>query len=253
MNPGYAQSYRDLYEKHWWWRTRESTLSEALGRVLVGKPGSYKILDIGCGDRLSFGFLSKWGKVQGVEPDRSLLSDQSLTDPNLYVGPWDDRQPFQGPFDLVTALDVIEHIEKDQEAVKRMADLLKPGGVLLIHVPASPSLWTRHDEINQHHRRYTPRELRGLIEVSGLEVLEMRGCFWFTVPIKWLQSKFERNFPKCAHHPGVPKIPSLWINRVLMAWCRFENFLGRFLRFDFGSSLLLLARRSPTRPQLDSQ
>jgi len=81
-----------------------------------------------------------------------------------------------GAYDLVTALDVIEHVEDDRAALQGLARCLKPGGRILVTVPAFPFLWSAHDVANHHHRRYTRATLKAAVEQAGLK-LEFMGWF----------------------------------------------------------------------------
>src|SRR4051812_12063398 len=140
MQAPYAAEYARLYREHWWWRSREAILLDLL-RSLRLPPGG-DILDVGCGDGLFFQELERFGRVRGIEVDVGLL------DPD---GPYRDRiatLPLGDPsyagdagrFDLITALDVIEHIADDRAAVAAMLRMLRPGGVMVVTVPAFPSL-----------------------------------------------------------------------------------------------------------------
>lgn len=250
MNPEYARIYRSLYERHWWWRAREAWLIGRLhqwvgeGDQVDGK--RRRILDVGCGDRLSFGLLSRWGLVHGVEPDLGLLSQESLADPLLHAGPLGADLPFRGPFDLITALDVIEHMKDERPALRQMHELLADGATLILHVPARMSLWTRHDTANHHYRRYAPAELRDRVREAGFDVVELIGCFWFTVPLKWMQARLERAFTGPDASAALPGIPPPLINGLLIRLCRIEQTLYPILKSTFGSSLYLVARKPPT-------
>lgn len=257
MNPEYARVYRQLYERHWWWRAREAWLASRLlawiGASEQRGSDRRRVLDVGCGDRLAFGLLSRWGEVYGVESDRSLLSLESLADPRLYVGEFGPDLPFPGPFDLITAMDVIEHIPDERPALKQMAGLLSDGGLLFINVPARMSLWTRHDEVNRHYRRYSQQELGARLAEAGLEVLESVGCFWFTVPLKWIQARLERHWIQSEESPTLPRVPATAINRTLILLCRLEQLVYLIFRSGFGSSLFVVARKSPAGPELKPQ
>ena len=169
--------YARLYREHWWWRARETVLMDTLRGVRP--PPSSAILDVGCGDAVSFAALSAFGTVRGIEVDEGLL------DPG---GPFRDRistRPLGDPvydepawrFDLITALDVIEHIDDDRGAVTAMAAMPRPGGRLVVTVPAFELPWDHHDEINHHRRRYTAANLRRTLDVQGLKLVRLRYLF----------------------------------------------------------------------------
>ena len=167
MHPEYALFYRELYEKHWWWRAREDLILETLERLAPGGGVEGPILDVGCGDGLFFDKLARFGSVEGIEMDPTGVSP---------VGRWRERirvQPFDATFQpgktyaLVLLLDVIEHFEDPVGCLRRAVELLAPGGAILVTVPAFRALWTRHDEINRHFTRYTRRGLESVARAAG--------------------------------------------------------------------------------------
>jgi SAM-dependent methyltransferase len=241
MNPEYSQIYRDFYGRHWWWRAREKYIGECLWRHLQRNSDS-RVLDVGCGDRLSFRFLGQWGKVFGIEPDVSLLSPESRNDPALHVGSVTDDLPFEGRFHLLTSFDSLEHMEDDRRALARFRDLLDPAGVLAIHVPAWMWLWTGHDEMNRHFRRYSRAEIIEKCELAGFEVLEVRSWFFFTVPLKFLSKMLGGG----ARKPELPILPPDFLNALLVWYCWIEKRLLGWIPGLPGSSLFVIARpRSP--------
>ncbi len=177
MDETYRAEYERLYRAHWWWRARESILLGVLRR-LGPKPGA-AVLDVGCGNALSFAALEEFGTVRGIEVDPSLLDvrgpfrAQISTDP-LESSLYDDPR---WRFDVITALDVVEHIDDDRAAVARMAAMLRRGGLLIITVPAFALLWDYHDELNFHRRRYTAGSLKRTLAGHGVELLELRYLF----------------------------------------------------------------------------
>src|SRR5262249_1578172 len=136
MDREYAAGYARLYREHWWWRAR-APIGVATRRGLPLPPGA-AILDVGCGDALSFGALSAFGEVRGIEVDEALLSPAGPHRGRISTRPLGDPL-YDGPawrFDLITALDVVEHIDDDRAAVAAMAGLLRPGGHLVGTLPA---------------------------------------------------------------------------------------------------------------------
>lgn len=155
---------------HWWYRARRDILSDYLTRY--GKvPSGARILEIGCGTGHNLPMLSAFGHVDAIEIDpaaRAIASERLGTPVGDAPLPDLPGVP-RGHYDLVAVLDVVEHIEDDVAALKGMASLLKPGGKILIAVPAHQWLWSAHDVVNHHHRRYSKASLIKAIETAGLK------------------------------------------------------------------------------------
>ena len=151
MDSEYGQIYEDLYRRHWWFRVREAILLDVIRRLGVRYPAD--ILDVGCGNGLFFEGLSEFGNVVGIEIDRSLIPSDSRYRDRIFNQPLGAPEYSGMRFDLITALDVIEHIQDDHRAVEDMLSMLRPGGRLVITVPASMLLWDRHDVINHNSKR----------------------------------------------------------------------------------------------------
>src|SRR5262245_30324466 len=113
LRTAYAQSYRTLWERHWWWRSRESYVLGWLQRL--ARPTTRpRILDVGCGDGLFFERLEQFGRVEGLEPDASIVRDPRWRDRIWPVALGSDRDGrVSGPYDLILMLDVLEHIADD--------------------------------------------------------------------------------------------------------------------------------------------
>jgi 2-polyprenyl-3-methyl-5-hydroxy-6-metoxy-1,4-benzoquinol methylase len=235
----YVRRYRDLSERHWWWRAREKVIVELLRR---DRPpaGWGPILDIGCGGGVLFDRLAEFGDVRGVEPDPALARAKPELRDRIYEGPFDDRYVPPHPFGLILMLDVLEHLDDPADALRRALGLLRPAGMVLITVPAFRALWTTHDDINQHRTRYTRGTMRELAAAAGLRVTRMRYFFHWTAPVKLAQHAVEaltRPAPTPATVPAAP------INAALYALSRIEYRVTHGMALPFGSSLLVMGRR----------
>ena len=162
---------------HWWYRARRDILADYLTRE-GGLPKDARILEIGCGTGHNLPMLAKFGRVEAIEIDpaaRAIASERlgaTVSDARLPELPGIER----GAYDLIAVLDVVEHIEDDVAALKAMGDCLKPGGKILIAVPAHQWMWSAHDVVNHHHRRYSKRTLAAAISAAGLK---HNGLTWF--------------------------------------------------------------------------
>ena len=154
---------------HWWYRARRDILSDYLTRY--GRlPQDARILEIGCGTGHNLPMLARFGAVDAIEidPAARAIASERLGRP-VGDAPLPDLPGVtRGTYDLVAVLDVVEHIEDDVAALKGMASLLKPGGKILIAVPAHQWLWSAHDVVNHHHRRYSKASLAEAITAAGL-------------------------------------------------------------------------------------
>ena len=238
MDPSYGREYRELYRRHWWWRVREGEILREL-QTLQPTSGWHHLLDVGCGDGLFFDQLSRFGAVEGVEPDASLLDPAGKWRSAIHVVPFDER--FQPPhrFDVILMLDVLEHLEHPDRALRHAIGLLAPGGYVLCTVPALQWIWTRHDEINQHFRRYDRRSFRALARVAGLDILRERYLFQWLVGAKLLVRGMERLVPG---EPSLPGIPARPVNALIRVVTTIEQRINRFVPMPFGSSLLVVGR-----------
>ena len=155
---------------HWWYRARRDILHDYLGRF-GALPRDARILEIGCGTGHNLPMLAQFGEVDAIEIDpaaRRIAGERlgkRVGDAPLPILPGVPR----GAYDLIAVLDVVEHIEDDVAALNAMRERLAPGGKILITVPAHPWMWSAHDVVNHHHRRYTKATLRAAIAAAGLK------------------------------------------------------------------------------------
>jgi SAM-dependent methyltransferase len=157
-----------LDERHWWYRGRR----RVLGAVLDGLdlPPAARLLDAGCGSGRTLDDLARYGAVSGMELNPMGVSAARARGHEVREGlvegiPYEDAS-----FDLVTCLDVIEHTDDDVVSLRELRRVTRPGGLLVVTVPAYPALWSRHDEVNGHRRRYTRRALRQAGQAAGWRI-----------------------------------------------------------------------------------
>jgi 2-polyprenyl-3-methyl-5-hydroxy-6-metoxy-1,4-benzoquinol methylase len=230
--------YEDLYRRHWWFQSRERILLDVIRSLELTSPSA--ILDIGCGNGLFFPRLQEFGDVRGIEIDESLIPADSPYRRQIFTQPLGAACYRDLRFDLITALDVVEHIEDERQALKAMWDLLRPGGRLVITVPALTRLWDYHDELNRHYRRYSATSLRNVLP-GGLRILDLRYLYHALclpkIVLKTLNLGLSR---KRAQH-GIPPAAIGWVLKTACVW---EYRLLRWLRLPFGTSLLLVAEKA---------
>ena len=167
----------ELDERHWWYRARRDILDRLIRRR-IALPRGARILEIGCGTGHNLPMLRQFGEVDAIEIDAAAreMASQRLGKP-VMASPLPALEGVEdGAYDLVAILDVLEHIEEDRMALTGIARKLKPGGRILITVPAHPWMWSAHDLVNHHKRRYTRRSLRAVVASAGLRLDMLR---WF--------------------------------------------------------------------------
>lgn len=159
----------ELDSRHWWYRARREVLAKLIQRK-VRPPADARILEIGCGTGHNLAMLERFGAVEAIELDpaaRAVAAQRLGRDVGSTRLPDLDGVP-ERQFDLIALLDVLEHVEDDRAALASIAKRLKPGGGLLLTVPAFPWMWSAHDVANHHHRRYTKKTLRTVVTEAGL-------------------------------------------------------------------------------------
>ena len=236
MDSKYGEAYRELFEKHWWWRSRTELI---VGKVRQLRPASgwKHILDIGCGDALFFDRLAEFGEVEGVEPSADLVSPDNPHRGRIHVCPFDDNFRPGKQYSLILMLDVLEHLDHPIGALKHVLDLLAPEGTAILTVPAFMELWTNHDALNHHRTRFTKRSFREVAKQAGFSIQEARYLYHWTCPVKLGVRLMENLFHP---EPGNPKVPIGLANEALFWASRVEQKTLSVLPMPFGSSLMIV-------------
>lgn len=233
---------RDVYQrladneiKHWWWRARRDILRATISKLSLPS-GDATILDAGCGTGGNLSMLGEFGEIAAFEFDdtaRDIASRRLGAD--IPFGALPDQLPFEGRlFELITLFDVLEHIEADTESLIALKARLKPGGLILVTVPAFQSLWSHHDETHHHYRRYTKRSLADTADKAELEVINSYYfnslLFPLAVGTRALKSALGREEPD-------DKMPSHGTNELLYRIFSLEKNFIETVKLPFGLSL----------------
>ncbi len=161
-------------EAHWWYRGRRRVLRAQLERLAL--PADPLILDAGCGSGRMLDELCAYGAVAGADLSADAVTAARARGHHAVVRAPVEALPFaDGAFDLVTCLDVIEHTPDDGAALAELLRVTAPGGYAIVTVPAHQALWSNHDVVNQHHRRYSRNALRAAAFAAGYEVVAETG------------------------------------------------------------------------------
>lgn len=232
------------FEDHYWWFVgRQAVLRELLDQHLPPAV-SRRILDVGCGSGATMKMLLRYGVTYGLDPFPSAIRlSRSRGLERLLLGDA-ARLPFESEsFDLVTALDVFEHIADDQAAIGEAKRVLAPGGRLLLTVPAYGFLWSQHDEALDHYRRYLAAEVGAKVAGTGLVIDRLTYCITFLLPAAVLMRLGERVLKR----GGEPKTALIELprplNRLCLATVELEAKLLRHFDLPCGVSVVCLAHR----------
>ena len=234
---------RVLQDGHWWFEGRRRILSGLIGALDLPKPA--QVLEVGCGPGGNLEMLKRFGEVTALEPDEaSRAYAAERTGVRIEGGLLPDGLPFApASFDLVCAFDVIEHVDEDAASVAALARLLKPGGFLATTVPGQPWMWSRHDELHHHKRRYRLGDYRAMFEAAGLRVLI--ASHFNTVlfaPIAAVRALKKLTGSTEADDDAMPA-PAL--NRLLTGLFAAEGPWLRHAPLPTGVSIVLIAQSAP--------
>lgn len=247
MNHEYYKEYYDLERRHWWFVAREEIICNYIRKLISKKDlnsENLRILNIGCSTGRSSEYLSKFGNVISIEYDKFCCEFAAKKTGLEIINGSITELPFDpNSFDLVCAFDVVEHVEDDRLAVREMYRVAKDNGIVFITVPAYMSLWSHHDEINHHFKRYKKKEIKNLFSKldSGKEKHSTYFNFFLFPPIflfrkisnllsfgkkrKGAGSDFE------TFNPGI-------MNKILFSIMKSETYLiNRDITLPFGVSI----------------
>ena len=227
--------------EHWWFVARRQILRDQIAALQL--PRNAKILEAGAGPGGNLEMLSEFGHLDAFELDddaRQIASARSGIE--VRSGALPDGIDYKpGSFDLIAALDVIEHIDADRESVQALANLLRPGARLLITVPAFAWLWSEHDTRHHHKKRYSREMMRKLAEDAGLKVEKSSYFNTLIFPVI-VGVRFLKKLLGIAERPD-DGIPGPILNGILMRIFGSERYLLRHMSLPFGVSILCIARR----------
>ena len=231
----------ELDQDHWWFLARRRIL-EALVRRVVRPPQKAKLLEVGCGTGHNLGMLGKFGKVEASELDRCAraLASKRLGR-KVKEAKLPDLTMFErNGYDLIALLDVLEHVPDDLASLRAIHMRLKPGGALLLTVPANKWMWSAHDSAHHHFRRYTRKQLKELFLRSGLEIQLLSYFNTLLFPPIALARLIGKITGKESADDRLPSGP---VNAVLNRVFGFESGLIGRLPMPFGVSLVAVVRR----------
>lgn len=246
MDPEYENKRRGLEKNYWLFRARRELVVELIHQN--GLETSSRILDIGCGGGYLAALLEDVGSnaVFGLDiSERAVAFCRQRGMRNIFRGDGARLALADGVLDAVVAVDVLEHLTADAAALREWSRLLKEEGKLIITVPAFKFLWSGHDEVCHHFRRYSKAVLVNLLQEAGF--VPQRVSFWnFSLffPLCLIRI-FRKLFP--GGHSGPDDrlyILPTPVNNILLGLLRLENRFLNWMDFPVGISLFVVARKS---------
>jgi SAM-dependent methyltransferase len=231
----------ELDQDHWWFLARRRILKRLIERV-VRPPKKAKILEVGCGTGHNLAMLKSFGSVDASELDRCARAVANKRLPGkVKSAKLPDLSMFtRSGYDLIALLDVLEHVPDDLASLRAIHMRLKPGGALLLTVPANPWMWSAHDAAHHHFRRYTKKQLEELFLRSGIEIQLLSYFNTLLFPLVAAARVVGKITRKGS---ADDKLPSAWVNSTLNAVFGLEAGLIGRVPMSFGVSLVAVVRR----------
>ena len=232
-------------EEHHWWRVgRRKIFKKVLDTHIKKEKKALSILEIGCGAGGNLSLLSNYGKICGTEIDdemRSAANDRKCCEVKKGTFLPEGEIPFDEKFDLICMFDVLEHIEDDFFAMKKIVEKLNSGGKLLVAVPSYPSLWSQADVIAHHFRRYTKKSLNTVLQSQNLKILYTTYFNTLLFPIIFFVRKVLK---KGSETYDVKNYSQGGLNGVFTKIFTSESlWISKNRSLPFGDTLLMLAQK----------
>lgn len=243
MDPQLRKATLAVDDHHWWYRGRRRIIRAELDRLPL-MPGA-RILDAGCGSGRTLEELVDYGDPAGIElDDQSAELARSRGVAEVLAGRLEELPWPPDTFDLITCLDVIEHTADDRAALVELRRVCKPGGFMLVTVPAYQMLWSLHDEANHHYRRYSRRSLRGAAVDAGWAIARMSSFNSLLLAPAAIVRLSQRRLRSGNGYTSDLELGPAWLNDVLEQPLRLEaGWLGQGRTLPAGLSLLAVLRK----------
>jgi 2-polyprenyl-3-methyl-5-hydroxy-6-metoxy-1,4-benzoquinol methylase len=242
MNINMYRMFFEVQKKHWWFVTKKEIVLDTIDRYLHKHAGT-KVLDIGCGSGLMLNALENIGQTFGMDmSDNAINFSKEIFNGKVEKGFLPNQIPYaENYFNLITALDVIEHVDEDVDSLKAILAHLAADGKAVITVPAYMFLWSKFDEMNEHKRRYTLTELNTKLVQAGFTVEKISYYNTLLFPavfvVRMLNNLLKRDGSSDVDLPNAP------LNFVLKKIFGIEKYLLKFVNLPFGVSILAVVKK----------
>lgn len=251
MQDDYEEKYHRVESEHWWFVARRNLVCALVNTYARSRAS--KILDLGCSGGVTIQQLERLGytDVGGLDVSPAAIERcRSVGLKNLHAMDAQSPNLPDDSYDLIIASDVLEHLADEQAALKAWFRILRPNGVVLVFVPAFLFMWSPHDVVNQHYRRYRLPELEARLAAVGFETLRRSYWNFLIFPPAALVRLLQRLLPPIRGMVHLElRLPPPLLNRALIALLRAENWLIRTgVSWPWGQSVLLVAKKPASTP-----
>lgn len=242
MQTAEFEKMRALGGAHWWFLGRKHLLRALLRSSIESDRVPPLILDAGCGTGVAEDALSDLGSVVGIDIAPKALAGRSPTCPESLCVASVNAAPFPDEtFDLVVALDILEHIEDDGSVLRELYRICRAGGRLMITVPAYQWLHSAHDEALGHCRRYSARRIRRLLRDAGFRLGKLSYCVTAPFPTA-VAFRLLRRLLGSREGSDLFEVPRA-LNSILTVIMRVEAAFLRRMNLPFGLSIVAIGEK----------
>lgn len=249
MDRQFYVEYYTLEREHWWFKVRGQIIMDRI-REISGKRKDLKILNVGAATGKTSQMLEEFGEVTSIEYDQICYEFvKEKLGINIHQGSITEIQFEDNSYDIVCSFDVVEHVEDDQKAVQELVRVCKKDGLVFISVPAFMSLWSHHDVVNHHFKRYVSKEIASLFGQTPSELVYKSyfNALLFT-PI-YLFRQLSNALPKSWTRDGAGSDATAGqsgklAGGILFSVFNFERWLmKKGIKWPFGVSFLYAVRK----------
>lgn len=239
------QKMANFEENYWWHKGKKHLVEVILDTYFNGNKEKLEILEIGCGTGGITKELTKWGKVTGVDTSKEAIEicrKRGIS--HLIVADFNNlsKEQLNTKFDLILALDVLEHIQDDIRTLKKVRSYLKKNGYFFASVPAHKFLWSEHDEALHHKRRYHSLEITHKLKDTGFNIVKKTYFVVTAFPVIAFY-RIAGNFFKKTAYPKTSyiQLPEL-LNNLMVYILKMEATLIRKISFPIGTTIVIVAK-----------
>lgn len=252
-DPAYQEALFNAEQRHFWFVARNRLIRAVVKRCLASLPADGHLLELGCGNGNVLQVLIDAASAQRVTGMDLFMEGLKFAHERVACGLVQadlHQPPFKGHFALAGMFDVLEHMPDDGLVLRDVGKMIAPGGMLVVTVPAYPSLWSYFDVAAKHARRYTRASLTAALQSAGYEVQQVSYFMALSFPLVWLTRRLAKDSPPVAGQAldervmGELRIIPV-LNGVAAAALSLEaGWVGGGKQLPFGTSLVAVARKA---------